>query len=212
MNPNSAPPPSSIEGAKDVKIVVIGDGAAGKTSMLVAYATNAFPGEYVPSVFDNYKAVVEGPDGPVNVSLWDTAGQEDYERLRPLSYGGANVFLVVFSVMSPASFENVPNWVGEIKHHGATVPMVLVGTKIDQRDDRAAVKKLKKQTGSRPIHPEDASMMARDFGFFDYVECSALSQEGLLDVMECAVEASNSKPPPPRGGAGGGGGGCCVLV
>ena len=65
---------------------------------------------------------------PVSLGLWDTAGQEDYDRLRPLSYPQTDVFLICFSVVSPSSFENVTSkWCPEIKHHCADAPILLVG-------------------------------------------------------------------------------------
>lgn len=78
--------------------------------------------------FDNYSApmVVDGVQ--VSLGLWDTAGQEDYDRLRPLSYPQTDVFLICFSVASPSSFENVTSkWYPEIKHHCPDAPIILVG-------------------------------------------------------------------------------------
>ncbi|KAG2321199.1 hypothetical protein Bca52824_014412 [Brassica carinata] len=79
--------------------------------------------------------VVDG--NTVNLGLWDTAGQEDYNRLRPLSYRGADVFLLAFSLISKASYENISKkWIPELRHYAPGVPIILVGTKLDLRDDK----------------------------------------------------------------------------
>ena len=66
----------------------------------------------------------------VELALWDTAGQEDYDRLRPLSYPDTDVILMCFSIDSPDSLENIPEkWTPEVKHFCPNVPIILVGNK-----------------------------------------------------------------------------------
>ncbi|XJO70880.1 hypothetical protein BDV3_000491 [Batrachochytrium dendrobatidis] len=134
-----------------IKCVVVGDGAVGKTCLLISYTTNKFPSEYVPTVFDNYAVTVMIGNEPYTLGLFDTAGQEDYDRLRPLSYPQTDVFLVCFSVVSPASFENVKEkWFPEVRHHCPGVPCLIVGTQMDLRDDNATIEKLAKNR-QKPI-------------------------------------------------------------
>ncbi|MFS8023111.1 putative small GTP-binding protein [Helianthus anomalus] len=86
-----------------------------------------FKQDYVPTVFDNFSANVVVNGDTVNLGLWDTAGHEDYNRLRPLSYRGADVFILAFSFISKASYENVSKkWIPELKHYAPGVPIVLV--------------------------------------------------------------------------------------
>jgi len=184
---------------QNIKCVVVGDGAVGKTCLLISYTTNAFPGEYIPTVFDNYSANVMVDGKPINLGLWDTAGQEDYDRLRPLSYPQTDVFLVCFSVISSSSFENVKTkWVPEIQHHAPNVPILLVGTKSDLRKDDSTIKQLNSRSQSM-VTLEAAQRMAKEIGAVNFLECSALTQEGLKQVFDDAIRAAMSTPNKPKG-------------
>ncbi|POI22304.1 hypothetical protein CIB84_013949 [Bambusicola thoracicus] len=151
------------------KLVIVGDGACGKTCLLIVFSKDQFPEVYVPTVFENYVADIE-VDGKQHISdpvqfeilenkqfwqvelaLWDTAGQEDYDRLRPLSYPDTDVILMCFSIDSPDSLENIPEkWTPEVKHFCPNVPIILVGNKKDLRNDEHTRRELAKmkQVGS----------------------------------------------------------------
>ncbi|KAI1247655.1 Rho GTPase [Eutypa lata] len=183
-----------------MRCVVVGDGAVGKTCLLISYTTNKFPSEYVPTVFDNYAVTVMIGDEPYTLGLFDTAGQEDYDRLRPLSYPQTDVFLVCFSVTSPASFENVrEKWFPEVHHHCPGVPCLIVGTQTDLRDDPSVREKLAKQK-MQPVRKEDGERMAKELGAVKYVECSALTQYKLKDVFDEAIVAALEPPAPKKKG------------
>ena len=123
----------------------------------------------------------------VSLGLWDTAGQEDYDRLRPLSYPQTDVFLICYSVVSPSSFENVTSkWFPEIKHHCPDTPIILVGTKTDLREDRETLNSLSEQ-GFSIIKREHGQKLANKIRAVKYMECSALTQRGLKLVFDEAV-------------------------
>ena len=100
----------------NIKVVAIGDGGVGKTSLLISYATNTFPDGEIPTVFNLDKSTVEQMvDGKtMNFGLWDTFSHEDYDRFRPLSYPRTDVFLLCYSVDSKLSLQNIRNkWMPE---------------------------------------------------------------------------------------------------
>uniref|UniRef100_A0A8C5MZA5 Uncharacterized protein n=1 Tax=Leptobrachium leishanense TaxID=445787 RepID=A0A8C5MZA5_9ANUR len=133
------------------KLVIVGDGACGKTCLLIVFSKDQFPEVYVPTVFENYVADIEVDSKQVELALWDTAGQEDYDRLRPLSYPDTDVILMCFSIDSPDSLENIPEkWTPEVKHFCPNVPIILVGNKKDLRNDEHTRRELAKMKQELP--------------------------------------------------------------
>ena len=170
-----------------IKCVVVGDGAVGKTCLLISYSKNQFPTEYVPTVFDNYSVTLMIGKEPYQLGLFDTAGQEDYDNMRPLSYPGSHVFLVCFSTILPSSMDNVKaKWVPEIQKHCPKTPFILVGTQVDLRDDSKTIEKLGKSK-LKPSTLVAGEMLAKEVGAAKYLECSALTQVGLKDVFDEAI-------------------------
>ena len=124
---------------------------------------------------------------PISLGLWDTAGQEDYDRLRPLSYPQTDVFLICFSIVSPPSFDNVKaKWFPEIEHHAPNVPIILVGTKLDLREDRSTMESLRSKR-MEPVSYEQALQVSKEIRAHKYLECSALTQRNLKSVFDEAI-------------------------
>jgi Ras family protein A len=180
------------------KLVIVGDGACGKTCLLIVFSKDQFPEIYVPTVFENYVADIEVEGKQVELALWDTAGQEDYDRLRPLSYPDTDVILMCFSIDTPDSLENIPEkWTPEVKHFCPKVPIILVGNKKDLRNDENTKRELAKSK-QEPVSFEAGKAMAEKIGAVMYVECSAKTKDGVRSVFEAATRAAlTSKKPKP---------------
>jgi len=172
------------------KLVIVGDGACGKTCLLIVFSKGTFPEVYVPTVFENYVADVEVDNKRVELALWDTAGQEDYDRLRPLSYPDSHVILICFAVDSPDSLDNVQEkWISEVMHFCQGLPTLLVGCKKDLRFDPKTIEELRK-TSQRPVTPEEGMSVAQRIGAYKYLECSAKTGDGVREVFEHATRAA----------------------
>lgn len=173
--------------AHRVKLVVVGDGAVGKTCLLISFATGHFPEEYVPTVFENYSAKMMFDKKSVFLQLWDTAGQEDYDRLRPLSYPNSDIVLLCFSTTSKNAYDSVTEkWYPEVHHYLPNVPIILVGTKIDLRDSKQEDPNAADQT--EYVTREEGQALAKEIKAVKYMELSAKSREGLVEVFQEAVQ------------------------
>eukprot|EP01105_Mastigella_eilhardi_P011285 TRINITY_DN2610_c0_g1_i1.p1 TRINITY_DN2610_c0_g1~~TRINITY_DN2610_c0_g1_i1.p1 ORF type:complete len:773 (-),score=177.84 TRINITY_DN2610_c0_g1_i1:26-2344(-) len=164
-----------------VKIVVVGDADSGKTVLLITYTKNEYPEEYVPTVFENYCSTIVVDGKPHLVGLWDTAGQEDFDHLRPNSYPGTDTFLLLFSIASRRGFESIRSkWHPEVLHYTPNAKCIIVGTMIDLRESLTS-------KNQNPVTFEQGEQLAREIHAHAYMECSALAQVGVKEVFEDAI-------------------------
>ncbi|PAA81309.1 hypothetical protein BOX15_Mlig000443g3, partial [Macrostomum lignano] len=179
--------PQNMSNITTIKLVLVGDGTVGKTSMVLVYTLNTFPEEYAPTVADDSSHYISVDGKAVRLSIYDTAGQESYDRLRPLGYKDTNVFLLCYSVDNRDSYQNVKaKWVPELRHFGgfSHSPVVLVATKTDTRDDQVGGEAVKD-----PISTAEGEKLAKEINADRFVECSAKKSKNLDAVFTEAVRA-----------------------
>lgn len=163
--------------------MIVGDGACGKTSLLYVFTLGEFPTQYHPTVFENYVTDCRIDGKPIQLALWDTAGQEEYERLRPLSYHNSHVILIGFALDVPDSLENArTKWVEEVQKCCPETPYVLIGLKKDLR--------ISEKDRVRFVQVDQGEQVAKEIGAKRYMESLSLTGEGVDDIFEVATRLS----------------------
>jgi small GTP-binding protein len=174
---------------KKIRCVLVGDGKVGKTSLLMTYTCNCWPGDYIPPVFEDYFSNVTIEDEVVQLQLCDTSGQQDYKKLRVLAYPQTDVFIFVFSLVKPASLNNIQNmWVPEVKEYSPNTPYILVGLKSDLRD--AIAENPTEGNDEEPVPQSKGKAMANAINAQAYFECSAKMQINVKDAFEQVAKAA----------------------
>ncbi|KAL2212858.1 small GTPase Rho3 [Sarocladium strictum] len=197
--------PALCGGNKTVnrKLVLLGDGASGKTSLLNVFTRGYFPTVYEPTVFENYVHDIFVDNVHIELSLWDTAGQEEFDRLRSLSYDDTDLIMLCYSVDSKDSLENVESkWVGEIADNCPGVKLVLVALKCDLREqeneedgegESSAPLAGEQPREKRPtINYDQGLEVARRINAARYLECSAMRNRGVNEAFTEAARVALS--------------------
>ncbi|OHT14896.1 Cell division control protein 42 [Tritrichomonas foetus] len=185
---------------KNLKLVIIGNQSVGKTCLVYTFANGKFPTDFVPSIHEKYSKKLSH----VNVDIIDSFGQiqADTERWDSF-YIKADIYLLCFSVVDPESFETLlTSWIELIESKEKHPAYLLVGLKTDLRGDRTVLNGLQSQS-MRPIQPEEGKVKANEIDAYGYVECSALSGNGVKEVFDQAIQFAEN--PPNEGG-------CCVIA
>lgn len=179
---------------KHIKLVSIGDCDEHTEKQLILFSyrdRQAFkPDDYIPTTFDNSDKYLTFEGQTINLQLWSTFNQENYKKLRPLTYPQTDIFLICFSLVHPNTLENVENmWLPEIKEYCPGVPFILVGTKLDYRDEFDQHEDEYKSRGWQPVSYEQGLAMKNKLGASDYIECSTLTLKNIDEVFEAAIRA-----------------------
>lgn len=159
------------------KIIVIGDPAVGKTSLLNNFLSKRFEEKYIPTVGVNIlkeQLTVSDDKGSnimVNLMFWDIAGQPQFYMLHRPYFNGADGMILVYDITRSSSFSNVNNWYNSAVRYGLSgIPRILVGNKIDLKDER------------KIIHPMADHLSEKlNAPFF---ESSALTGEGVKTIFQ----------------------------
>ncbi|KAK2741360.1 Rho GTPase [Myotisia sp. PD_48] len=182
------------------KLVLLGDGACGKTSLLNVFTRGFFPTVYEPTVFENYVHDIYVDNIHMELSLWDTAGQEEFDRLRALSYDDTQAIMLCFSVDSKDSLENVESkWTAEIAENCPGAKIVVVALKCDLREEATEEKDEttteSATTSKNTISYNEGLEVAKRIGALRYLECSAMRNRGVNEAFtEAARVALSVKP------------------
>jgi len=187
----------------NLKCEVVGDGAVGKTSLLISYTSNNFPGEYVPTTFESYATNIRIEGQVVSLSILDTPGQEDFDEQRATTYNDVDVFIVCFAVDNVISYDNVKSkWYPEIRKYCPKTPLVLVGMKKDLRNSIDS-----QQLGfeaRKLVSYQEGLALSSEIQAIKYLECSSLDREGLDEIFkESIVAFQQDQTKPVRE--------CCIL-
>jgi Ras family protein A len=170
------------------------DDKCGKTSLILAYSRGEFVEQYLFTVFETYVLNVQTEEGiRVELIVWDTAGQEEYERLRPMSYSESDVILLCYSVDNYDSFTSVRDkWHPEVRYFTPQTPIILVANKKDLRNNAKQIEK-KPYESRLNISFNQGEELAKRIGAAHFVECSAKIMDGISKVFKLAAQSALRK-------------------
>lgn len=168
----------------------------------MAYKNNSFPCDYIPTIEENYSEEISIGDKVYNLSIFDTSGSVEFDRLRPLTYPSTDVFLLCFSLVDHTSYESITlKWFDEVQHHCPDAKILLVGTKSDLIEDPSTIQKLREKNLD-PITPQKGLELSNKINASKYLECSALTHQNLKNLFDQSIRSLIERKPVRRCGTG----------
>ncbi len=164
-----------------IKVLVIGDSGAGKSSLMFRVADDTFTPSFITTIGVDYKDKMFDIDGqPIKAQIWDTAGQDRFRSITTAYFRGAHCVVFVFDLTDDKSFNNIKNWVSTLKMHASNpVNMLMIGNKTDLKEIRL-------------IDYERAEELAKQNGM-EYIETSAKTGKNVYDAFFSIVKATKDR-------------------
>ncbi|KAK0653845.1 ras family-domain-containing protein [Cercophora samala] len=189
MADSSAPKPSS-----SVKLVLLGEAAVGKSSLVLRFVNNDFQENKEPTIgaaFLTQKCNL--PTRTIKFEIWDTAGQERFASLAPMYYRNAQAALVVYDLTKPTSLIKAKHWVAELQRQASPgIVIALVGNKLDLTNDSAGADGEGAGGGdgedARKVTTEEAKTYAEEEGLL-FFETSAKTGYNVTEVFTAIANA-----------------------
>lgn len=123
------------EAVPEFKLILVGDGGVGKTTLVKRHLTGEFEKKYIPTLGVEVRPLRFSTNfGTIIFNVWDTAGQEKFGGLRDGYYIKGQCAIMMFDVTSRITYRNIPNWYRDIVRVCENIPIVLVGNKVDVKD------------------------------------------------------------------------------
>ncbi|CAG5116648.1 unnamed protein product [Candidula unifasciata] len=171
----------------DLKCVVVGDDSVGKTSMLMGYATDRYPTQHVPPVFDNYAGSLTVAGRKIQMQIIDAVEEEQNPKFRHSLYAGTHIFVVCFSVIKPESLKHVEEvWIPEIRLYAPDTPFILVGAQADLRSVDV-IRDMLAASGHQPVSTIEGITFARRVGAACYIETSPEVEKNIRKLINSAI-------------------------
>ena len=166
-----------FECAKSFKVVLLGEGAVGKTSLMLRYTENKFVDKHISTIQAAFASkLLQIDDTQIELAIWDTAGQERFHALGPIYYRDSQGAILVFDITDRKSFDRVKKWVAELRQMlGDSVELFVVGNKIDLAT-------------ARNIPTSEAVSYVESINA-QFHECSAKTNEGVDELFEKVARA-----------------------